>query len=172
MSLRSSRRSAAALVFFFFATVFPVFAVPISTVKPVETRRRVVAAAKSYTGVPYRSGGTDGNGLDCSGLVALCYRDAIDIDIRRTALELHDLAEVIDRSELQSGDLVFFDTTGPYTHVGIYIGKTRFLHAASEGPSTGVIITSLDEEYWKRSFSGAGRLIAPAHFLGLLSVSR
>jgi cell wall-associated NlpC family hydrolase len=157
------RPSATTLALFIAATAvsFPAFTAPIATIKPVESRRRVVAAASSYRGIPYRLGGTDRKGLDCSGFVAVSYRDALGIEIPRTVRELHGLAEAVELADLQSGDLVFFDTTGPLSHVGIYTGKGRFLHAASEGPLTGVIV-----------FAGAGRLIAPARFLGLLSVSR
>lgn len=147
-------------------------AAPIATIKPVESRRLVVVAAESYRGIPYRLGGTDRKGLDCSGLVALSYRDALGTEVPRTVRELHDLAETVEKAELQSADLVFFNTTGPLSHVGIYLGKGRFLHAASEGPTKGVIISSLEEETWSKAYAGSGRLIAPARFLGLLSISR
>jgi probable lipoprotein NlpC len=77
----------------------------------------------------------------------------------------------VERADLQSGDLVFFDTTGPLSHVGIYVGKGRFLHAASAGPKKAVIVSLLDDESWARDYAGAGRLVAPARFLGLLSIS-
>lgn len=145
---------------------------PITTIKPVESRKRVVQAAESYRGVPYRLGGTDRKGLDCSGYVALSYRDALGVEIPRTVRELHALVQEVERADLQSGDLVFFDTTGPLSHVGIYVGRGRFLHAASAGPKRAVISSSLEDESWTRYYAGAGRLLAPARFLGLLSISR
>lgn len=147
-------------------------AAPIATIKPVDGRRRVVAVATSYLGVPYRLGGMDRRGLDCSGLVALSYREALGAEVPRTVRALHSLVEVVDRGELQSGDLVFFNTTGPLTHVGIYVGRGSFLHAASEGGSKAVILSSLAEETWSRAYAGSGRLLAPARFIGLLSVVR
>lgn len=144
-----------------------VHAAPVATLSPKETRRKLVAEADSYLGVRYRYGGVDRSGLDCSGLVFLVVRGVTGASLPRTAREQYSWAEPVVRSQLQSGDLVFFNTTGRYSHVGVYLGDGTFIHAASDGPKTGVIISSLDEDYWARAYAGGGRIVAPANFLGL-----
>ena len=147
-------------------------AVPVAGVVPKEARRKIAEAAEAYRGVPYRFGGTDRTGLDCSGLVFVSLLDSMGIGAPRTVRTLKSWTESLTRSSLQSGDLVFFDTTGSLSHVGIYLGDGRFIHAASEGAKTGVIVSSLDESYWSRAYAGAGRIVPAAEYLGvLLSVS-
>jgi probable lipoprotein NlpC len=99
--------------------------------------------------------------LDCSGLIYLSFRDALGIEIPRTTAGLHAWAEPIPEANLMSGDLVFFNTTGPLSHVGLYAGGDTFIHAASSGQKTGVIYSKLSETYWKRAFAGAGRALPP-----------
>lgn len=147
-------------------------AAPVATAVPKEARRRIASAAEAYRGVPYRFGGLDRAGLDCSGLVFLALRDAMGERVPRTVRDLHRWADPVARKDLQSGDLVFFNTTGPLAHVGIYLGEDDFVHAASDGPKTGVIVSSLDEPYWRRAYAGAGRMVPPAEYLGIaLAVS-
>jgi len=124
-----------------------------------QARARVLAAARQYENTPYRYGGIDKRGLDCSGLVYLSFRDALGITVPRNAEGLHAWAERIQIEAAQPGDLVFFRTGGgqKISHVGIYVGGRRFIHAASEGPTTGVMYSSLDERYWSRTFASAGR---------------
>ena len=125
-----------------------------------EARLKLLAAAETYLGVPYRYAGLDRRGLDCSGLVYLSFRDGLKFTIPRTAEAIYAWAEKITTSELAPGDLVFFVTTGQgVSHLGIYAGDGRFIHAASEGPHTGVIYSRLDEAYWKRTYKGAGRAL-------------
>jgi probable lipoprotein NlpC len=123
----------------------------------------VLTAAGEYQGVPYRYGGLDRRGMDCSALIYLSFRDALGVTIPRTVAALYDWAEKIPDRELLPGDLVFFTTAGPLggvSHGGIYAGEGRFIHAASEGPRTGVIYSRLDEAYWRRNYAGAGRVLA------------
>ena len=126
-----------------------------------EARSRLISAAEKYEHTPYRYGGADKNGLDCSGLVYVSFRDGLGISVPRTAGTLYSWAEKILLEEAEPGDLLFFKTTGNGTvsHVGIYLGGRRFIHAASEGPVTGVIYSSLDESYWSRTYAGAGRAL-------------
>ena len=125
-----------------------------------EARRKVLAAADSYFGVRYRYGGIDRDGMDCSGLVYASFRNGLGYASPRTAEGIYNWAEKINTEELQPGDLVFFVTSGArVSHVGIYAGGGRFIHSASEGPSTGVIYSRLDESYWRRSYKGAGRAL-------------
>ncbi|HET7839069.1 MAG TPA: NlpC/P60 family protein, partial [Rectinemataceae bacterium] len=102
------------------------------------------------------------------GLVYRVYREAVDLSVPRTVKTLYLFCEALDRAALQPGDLVFFDTDGPLAHVGIYAGEGRFIHAASEGQTRGVMESSLSEPSWTRAYAGAGRLIPPAEYLGLI----
>ena len=125
-----------------------------------EARLKLLSTAESCLGTPYRYAGLDRKGLDCSGLVYLSFREGLNYTVPRTAESIYAWAEKIATSELQPGDLVFFVTTGSgVSHVGIYAGKNRFIHSASDGPRTGVIYSGLDESYWKRSYKGAGRAL-------------
>lgn len=127
-----------------------------------EARFTLLAAADAYLGTPYRYAGVSRNGLDCSGLVYLSFRDAFQIAVPRTADAIYDWTEKIPTEELAPGDLVFFVTAGSrVSHVGIYAGENRFIHSASEGPETGVIYSRLDESYWKHTYRGAGRALPP-----------
>jgi probable lipoprotein NlpC len=126
-------------------------------------RDSLLAAAEKYERTPYRYGGMDKNGIDCSGLVYASFRDALGIDVPRDSGGLYAWAEKIKIEDAQSGDLVFFITTGGsrISHVGIYAGNGRFIHSASAGPARGVIYSNLDERYWARTFAGAGRALPP-----------
>jgi probable lipoprotein NlpC len=125
-----------------------------------EARLKLIATAESFLGTPYRLGGLDRRGLDCSGLVYISFREGLNLEIPRTTGSIHSWAARIDSAELQPGDLVFFVTAGSrVSHVGIYVGDRRFIHSASEGPSTGVIISRLDEAYWRRTYLSAGRAL-------------
>ena len=126
-----------------------------------EARRRLLAAAGRYEHTPYRYGGIDKNGLDCSGLVYVSFRDALGINVPRDSGGLYAWTEKIPIENAQGGDLVFFITAGgsKISHVGIYAGNGRFIHSASEGPVTGVMYSGLDEKYWSRTFAGAGRAL-------------
>ncbi|KAG1460547.1 hypothetical protein G6F57_014308 [Rhizopus arrhizus] len=113
--------------------------------------------AISLVGTPYRYGGnTPDSGFDCSGLVAYVYREMLDLKLPRTS---RDLAAVqgpkIDPQRLATGDLVFFGSRGNVTHVGIYVGEGRFVHAPSTGGT--VRLDSLSGPYWKDHYTGAKR---------------
>ncbi len=121
-------------------------------------RAEVIHAARSMLGKPYRYGGTSpSEGFDCSGLVQYAHKQA-GILVPRTTGELYRSALHIPLNALQPGDLVFFHTQGRryVSHVGIYLGNKRFIHAPSSGKR--VSIASLKDSYWKKRFTGAGRL--------------
>ncbi|MDR3249425.1 MAG: C40 family peptidase [Treponema sp.] len=125
-----------------------------------EARNKLLAAAASYQGTPYRYGGLDRNGLDCSGFIYMSFKDSLAVTVPRTTTALYGWAEKINTGDLQPGDLVFFITVGRnISHAGLYLGDGRFIHSASEGPKTGVIYSQLDESYWQRTFAGAGRAL-------------
>jgi hypothetical protein len=124
---------------------------------------RVVQSARSYLGVPYVSGGADRSGLDCSGFTYRVYSDVMGLDLPRGVWGLYNRAPS-SSYPLHIGDLLFFDTSGRAkptqpTHVGLYIGGNRFIHAASEGSHTGVIASVLSDTYYRNNFLGARRVI-------------
>jgi probable lipoprotein NlpC len=126
----------------------------------LRARLKLLAAAEAYLGTPYTYGGVSRSGLDCSGLVYLSFRDALAAGVPRTTETLFTWVERISDDELRVGDLVFFVTGGAgVSHAGIYAGDGRFIHSASEGPETGVMYSRLDERYWKRTYTGAGRAL-------------
>jgi len=124
-----------------------------------EARGRLLAAAGKYERTPYRYGGMDRRGLDCSGFVSLSFSDALGISVPRSTEGLYSWVEKISIDNAQPGDLLFFRTTktNKISHVGILVSNGRFIHSASEGPVTGVIYSGLDENYWARTYAGAGR---------------
>ena len=118
--------------------------------------RAVLQAAESRIGAPYRYGGAGPDAFDCSGLVTFAHRQ-IGVAVPRTAAQQFAAATPIERNELRPGDLVFFRLDGrDVSHVGIYAGDNRFVHAPQRGGN--VRMASLDEDYFNRSFAGAGRL--------------
>jgi len=125
-----------------------------------DARNRVINAAAKYENVPYRYGGITKSGLDCSGFVYVSFKDALGVSTPRSSVSLYTWAEKIPVDKAQPGDLLFFKTTGggSISHVAIYLGGRRFIHAASAGPNTGVIYSTLDEKYWSRTFASAGRV--------------
>lgn len=120
------------------------------------SRRHVgLAIAAGMVGSPYRYGGETPQGFDCSGLVYYAFRRA-GIDVPRTTREQFDRAIPVDPSRLEPGDLLFFKLNRRKTsHVGIYAGDGRFVHAPSSGKE--VSYASLDDPYWQRRLKGAGR---------------
>ncbi|MEP6485484.1 MAG: C40 family peptidase [Rudaea sp.] len=111
-------------------------------------------------GTPYRYGGnTPEGGFDCSGLVAFVFRDVAGVGLPRSADDISRIdAPTIRRHDLVSGDLVFFTHRGrTVSHVGIYVGEGRFVHAPNEGGT--VRLDHLDGAYWRDHFSGAKRVV-------------
>ncbi|QCO68722.1 NlpC/P60 family protein [Luteimonas yindakuii] len=119
----------------------------------------VVIRAISLVGTPYRFGGnTPEGGFDCSGLVNYVYRDMLDLRLPRSSRELAAVqGPRIQPARLTSGDLVFFGSRGDVSHVGIYVGEGRFVHAPSSGGT--VRLDHLDGHYWRDNYSGARRIL-------------
>lgn len=120
----------------------------------MDKRLRLKDEALKYLGTPYVYQGTSSAGFDCSGLVYRCTLDVLSIELPHKASGIASCVKRLpDNTEPQVGDFLFFNTTGKgIGHVGIYIGEGKFVHAASQGPRIGVIISSLSENYWKRCF--------------------
>ena len=119
----------------------------------------MVTYAKSFIGVPYVYGGTDKTGIDCSGLIFTVARESIKLQLPRTVAALYGYVKVIPDNQKEAGDILFFKTVGDkVSHAGIYIGNNQFIHAASDGPNTGVILSSLSETYWKQHYFAVGQV--------------
>lgn len=119
----------------------------------------LVGTALSLRGVPYRNGGADPTGFDCSGFVAYVYAQH-GVPVPRTVAELYRAGVDVDSSDLRAGDLLFFDTTGAgVSHVGISIGADEFVHAPST--SGEVRVERIGTSYWRRRFVGARRITSP-----------
>lgn len=120
----------------------------------------VLFRAISLVGTPYRWGGnTPAGGFDCSGLVDYVFRTEARLSLPRTSREMSRLPDPrLDRAQLAPGDLVFFQTDGNgVSHVGIYVGKDRFVHAPDTGGT--VRLDQLDNPYWHRHFLYGKRVL-------------
>jgi len=115
--------------------------------------------ALGLIGVDYRYGGnTPEDGLDCSGLVRHVFQQVTGVTLPRTSKELARVGKEVKRADLKPGDLVFFNTRRfAFSHVGIYLGDDRFIHAPRSGAE--VEIAELDNSYWRQHFNGARRLV-------------
>lgn len=133
-----------------------------STVEKALPSARIVQTARQYVGVPYRAGGTDRRGMDCSGYVQRVYQEALGVALPRTADTQAQQGQPV-QGQLQPGDIVYFREAKrkKITHVGIVSevrgGGVRFLHAST---SKGVREDSLNDPYWKARYAGARRLLA------------
>ncbi len=119
-------------------------------------RKKITNTSKNFLGVPYKWGGTSYRGLDCSGFVYLVFK-INGIQLPRDSSPQYKYSQNIELRNLKMGDLVFFQTyrRGP-SHVGIYLGTNRFIHASSK---KGVTISNLKENYYQNKIYGAGRVI-------------
>jgi cell wall-associated NlpC family hydrolase len=120
--------------------------------------------AVSLVGSPYRLGGiSPETGLDCSGFVGHVFRQTTGIVLPRDSRAISEAAQPLAQTELRPGDLVFFNTLNrAFSHVGIYLGDGRFVHAASSR-SGAVMVSNLDDRYWRERFDGARRVTPPGN---------
>lgn len=119
----------------------------------------VLFRAMSLVGTPYRYGGnTPEGGFDCSGLVGYVFRDAAGLQLPRSSAAMSDIGErKLAGDTLQSGDLVFFRAGRKVSHVGIYVGQRRFVHAPNSGGT--VRLDSLDGPWWREHFVFGKRVL-------------
>ncbi|CAN7320220.1 NlpC/P60 family protein [Caballeronia sp. LjRoot31] len=124
-------------------------------------REEISIQAMALVGVPYRWGGnTPEAGFDCSGLVRYVVDRAASVNLPRTTADMSVRGESIEPDEVAPGDLIFFNTTGrPHSHVGIYVGKLRFVNAPSTGGT--VRLDYLTNPYWAKRFDGIRRVASP-----------
>ena len=125
---------------------------------PRAERDRLIRYAKSFLGTPYRYGGINRKGIDCSGLVIRVFQDLYNRTLPHKSALLYQNGLPISRRGLEVGDLVFFqkDRRSGISHVGIYLGKGSFIHATR---SRGVMVSYLNERYYKARYMGARRII-------------
>ncbi len=124
--------------------------------------RTMASTALKLLGVKYRFGGdTPSTGFDCSGLVGYAAEKSLGLKLPRKSSDIARQGKSVGKNDLKKGDLVFFNTRGHrFSHVGIYLGNQKFVHA----PRTGSVVRveSMETAYWKKRYNGARRLHGPA----------
>lgn len=135
--------------------------IAVSGLTSEQLRQRIVQHAMTYLGVPYLYGGTSRRGVDCSGLVWTTYRAVANASLPRTVRGQAVLGARRTLDQAQPGDIMIFDTLGGPTHAGIYLGDRKVLHAAY-GVQNGVIVSGMDERYYRTRFLYARSIIAPS----------
>lgn len=123
------------------------------------TNLTLFAEIDKWQGTRYRYGGATEKGIDCSAYTGTLVHHVFGLVLPRTAREQFANCIKLDKEEMLQGDLVFFNTRGGISHVGMYLGNGYFTHAST---SIGVTISNLSEDYWSRKFIGGGRLTQPA----------
>ena len=132
---------------------------PKSNVEPMgrADADELISNAMGFIGVAYRFGGTSPTGFDCSGFMQYVFRKAFAVNLPRTSAAQASVGSYVSRSELRPGDMVFFRTHGSrISHVGMYIGNDRFIHAPRTGKR--IEITSLSSKYWNARYATARRV--------------
>jgi lipoprotein Spr len=122
-----------------------------------DVQKALIAQYDNWEGTPYRFGGEDHNGIDCSAFVKVTFEDRFNIELPRSSSDQASIGQPVSFNSIQIGDLVFFHYKGRINHVGMYIGNGAFLHAST---SNGVTLSRLSESYWKKRFWGARRVLA------------
>ena len=126
-----------------------------------DVHEQILTPAQHLIGSPYSFGDEGPRTFDCSGLVYYLYKPILP-SIPRTSRDYRNFGDPVGIDELQPGDLLLFVTTntrGIISHVAIYIGQESVIHAVSNGPETGVIISRIDSGYWRRTFHSARRVL-------------
>jgi len=128
----------------------------------IQARKDIIAYAKQFIGVPYVTGGYTSQGMDCSGFLFTVTREATGIQLPRTVAAMYSDMRIVPLSKLEAGDALFFKTVGnKISHVGLYIGKNQFIHSISDGPNTGVIVSSLNQTTWHNDYAAVGQFLPP-----------
>jgi cell wall-associated NlpC family hydrolase len=123
---------------------------------PNEVERNIRSYVMQWEGTPHRLGGTDRNGVDCSGFVMLAYNSLFHIQLPRSTAEQIKAGRHIPKRKLKAGDIVFFLLPGKKRHVGIYLSRGEFAHVSG---IKGVTISNLNDSYWLRAFWTARRIL-------------
>jgi murein DD-endopeptidase / murein LD-carboxypeptidase len=131
------------------------YSILLNTAAEEVKNRKMFVFIDDWYGTPYRLGGTTKTGIDCSAFTQFLFSSVYSLSIPRTAREQYNLTNRISRTQLREGDLIFFNTRGGISHVGVYLQNNKFVHASTSG---GVMISDIFDEYWARKFIGVGRL--------------
>lgn len=126
-------------------------------VRNVDVKSRIMDQYADWKGVRYRLGGSTKKGIDCSGFVQRTFREQFGLELPRSTYEQQEMGKSVSRSNLRTGDLVLFRAGSTGRHVGIYISNNQFVHAST---SSGVIISSMNEPYWKKRYNEARRVLS------------
>ncbi len=128
------------------------------TAPPPARLQNLLIHAISLIGVKYRFGGSSAeSGFDCSGFVRHVFAESMALDLPRSSYAIARLGTSVNKDDLQPGDLVFYNTRGrAFSHVGIYLGEGRFVHAPSRGKSVEIVDST--DQYWRKRFNGARRV--------------
>ena len=129
---------------------------------PEEQRTLFLEQCKQYLGTPYKYGGISKTGMDCSGFIFTSAKQSLGIKLPRRAEDLHNATERLEKEQLQPGDFLFFKAANTVNHAAVYLGDDEFIHSASDGPKTGVIISKLSDSYWNTTFVGCGKFLPVA----------
>lgn len=124
---------------------------------PIETSLNVAMLEfiDEWYGVPYRYGGTSKKGVDCSAFVNFFMSAVYGVTVPRNSKEQYSYAKRIKKKHLEEGDLIFFNTRGGISHVGVYLANNKFVHAST---SNGVVISDLDDDYFAKRYIASGRV--------------
>ena len=126
---------------------------------PEEQRQSFIECAQSFLGVPYKYGGLTEEGFDCSGFIYTVAKNSLHISLPRRSEDLYLKTEPVSDEERQPGDILFFKADTRINHAAIFLGDDQIIHAVSDGPKTGVIISSLHEDYWERTYVSTRRFL-------------
>ncbi|SEM06760.1 lipoprotein Spr [bacterium A37T11] len=121
------------------------------------TNTKLYQFVYEWIGTPYRLGGTSKSGIDCSKFAYELYQKVFNTTLGNNSRNIYTQVDPVNKEELKAGDLVFFKIRSRrITHIGVYIGDNKFAHAST---SRGVMISNLDEAYWRRYYYRGGRLL-------------
>ena len=134
------------------------YAVLLNTEVELLQDNRLLEHVDEWYGTRYRYGGTSKSGIDCSAFVQAVYLSAFAVSLPRTARDQYRNSRIISATEMKTGDLVFFNTTGGISHVGIYLQNNKFVHAST---SQGVTVSDMFDPYYLKRFIGIGRIEKP-----------
>jgi probable lipoprotein NlpC len=118
-------------------------------------KEKLYAQYRQWKGTKYKIGGLSKNGIDCSGFIYVTFKSKLGVVLPRSTESQAELGKSVGKSQLRTGDLVFFKTGLFVRHVGVYLERGKFLHAST---SQGVMISELDDGYWKSAYWKAKRI--------------
>lgn len=129
---------------------------PLGLTYSASDNQKLYEAINSWLGVPYKYGGTDRSGIDCSAFVGTIYKQVYGVTLHRSANDMLRDVTLISKSQLREGDILFFtNSKGKVSHVGIYLKENLFAHSST---SNGVSVSRLDNVYWTKHFYKGGRV--------------